>query len=529
MLIIGHTVVLAVCLSTPFLTGVAAQVGCATASPRSTKLIDVCRVPEGRDATARVADLRNQFADSLENRVRGGGQSRMSSRFPAETRSPVLATAVPAGDLSGRIPVVLQRDHTAMSLAYSRAEIEWTLAGWDGTPAGARNRPVSTNSEPPIRLLATAESRLRFRLGRALRDVIGGSLRFGTEAHAANQYQLPQAGLTVEPITEGVRVRGADHSLDLLQTGLYDRVGAEAITFAINMAKVATESVRDGNVSLQTEGRAMAALRLGAVPSRDAASVAARCPLSYRVVEVGDRKVATCQGGADGPLVLFEAGLGDGMETWAAMLHSVSRVTRVLGYDRSGIGASTPSAGPRTAVRIATELEELLAVLGEQGPVVLVGHSLGGLYARVLAARGRVQVRGVLLLDPTPGALADSQRVILGDSTFRALRARNHVRIAGMPGAVAEWQSLDTSMGEARLARWPRVSASSVLSSGQSAVQSVRLSAAWLAMHRLEALELGGTQAVIRNAGHYVHHDAQQAVLVELSRIIRAARESAGG
>lgn len=44
----------------------------------------------------------------------------------------------------------------------------------------------------------------------------------------------------------------------------------------------------------------------------------------------------------------------------------------------------------------------LLKAAGETAPFVLVGHSLGGVFARVFAARYPDSVAGLLLIDPTP-------------------------------------------------------------------------------------------------------------------------------
>ncbi|TVR37718.1 MAG: alpha/beta hydrolase [Nitriliruptor sp.] len=49
---------------------------------------------------------------------------------------------------------------------------------------------------------------------------------------------------------------------------------------------------------------------------------------------------------------------------------------------------------------VAADLHEGLDVLGVEGPVVLVGHSLGAGYARVFAAAYPDRVAGLVLLDP---------------------------------------------------------------------------------------------------------------------------------
>ena len=54
---------------------------------------------------------------------------------------------------------------------------------------------------------------------------------------------------------------------------------------------------------------------------------------------------------------------------------------------------------PRTIHQEVFDLERLLRAAGEQGPYIVVGHSLGGMVARVFAERYARQTAGVVLVD----------------------------------------------------------------------------------------------------------------------------------
>ncbi|MBJ6759254.1 alpha/beta fold hydrolase [Myxococcaceae bacterium JPH2] len=107
--------------------------------------------------------------------------------------------------------------------------------------------------------------------------------------------------------------------------------------------------------------------------------------------------------GGEGPPVVFLHGRGHSATMWFTFLTALARGHRVLAVDLPGFGQSTPpEATPRTAedgLRFFTEpVEEGLGTLVE-GPLALVGHSLGGLVALELALRGKLPVSRLVLVD----------------------------------------------------------------------------------------------------------------------------------
>lgn len=77
----------------------------------------------------------------------------------------------------------------------------------------------------------------------------------------------------------------------------------------------------------------------------------------------------------------------------------MAKTTRVCAYDRAGYGWSSPGPQPRDSQTIADELHALLTNAGLEGPYVLVGHSFGGLHARMFAARYPDETAGMVLVD----------------------------------------------------------------------------------------------------------------------------------
>lgn len=118
---------------------------------------------------------------------------------------------------------------------------------------------------------------------------------------------------------------------------------------------------------------------------------------------VGNHQLHLHCTGSGSPTVVLEAGLGEtsySMAGWIAP--AVAPVTRVCVYDRAGYGWSEAAAGPRDGDAVTAELHTLLAQAQEKGPYLLAGHSTGGAYVRVFAARYPEQVAGMVLLDAQP-------------------------------------------------------------------------------------------------------------------------------
>lgn len=72
----------------------------------------------------------------------------------------------------------------------------------------------------------------------------------------------------------------------------------------------------------------------------------------------------------------------------------------MLSYDRAGFGLSPAPQHPCKASDAAADLRCMLADSGLAPPYIVVGHSFGGLIARVLQQRHPELVSGMVLVDP---------------------------------------------------------------------------------------------------------------------------------
>jgi pimeloyl-ACP methyl ester carboxylesterase len=138
--------------------------------------------------------------------------------------------------------------------------------------------------------------------------------------------------------------------------------------------------------------------------------------IGYGDVGKGRKMYMECRG-TGSPTVILIAGLGNRADYWRitaseqypSVFSEASTFTRVCAYDRPGTmffkedgfdkSRSDAIPQPTTAGQAADDLHALLAASNQSGPYVLVGHSAGGLVARIYAAKFPQEVAGLVLVD----------------------------------------------------------------------------------------------------------------------------------
>jgi pimeloyl-ACP methyl ester carboxylesterase len=266
-----------------------------------------------------------------------------------------------------------------------------------------------------------------------------------------------------------------------------------------------------------------------------------------RVVEIGRGRglYLECHG-TGSPTVVLESGFRTDAEIWSTLtvagtpvLPAVSRFTRVCAYDRPGtvldaehLGRSDPVPMPRTADDIVADLDALLRAAEAPGPYVLVGHSLGGLFARLYASDQPEAVAGLVLVDAYPERLED----LLGPERWPI-----YEQIALDPGplaAVPDLETIDfdaasetmlTAAARSPLRRVPLV----VLSRGRPvelpasvpAGFSDALEQAWaVGQAELVSLVPGSRHVIATRSGHDIQLDQPALVVRAIRRVVNTVR-----
>lgn len=251
---------------------------------------------------------------------------------------------------------------------------------------------------------------------------------------------------------------------------------------------------------------------------------------SAPLVDIGGRGLYRSDLGSDGPTVVLEAGLTDSAATWSGIIPALASFTRVVSYDRPNTtaSASDPAPMPRTAADVVADLHVLLETDAVPGPYVLVGHSTGGLFARLFASLYPDEVSGLVLID-TSHEDQDARRQ---DMVSAELFAAEQQAVGGNTEGI----DLNASFDQMRAARtatplhpMPLV----VLSAGQN--DPAFFPTGWPMdaegeLHNemqadLAALVPGGRHIVADHSGHYIQQSQPDLVVAAIRDVVQAVRD----
>ncbi len=178
-------------------------------------------------------------------------------------------------------------------------------------------------------------------------------------------------------------------------------------------------------------------------------------------VSAGDVLVrSVCLGHGDTTLVLLH-GYGESLLAWRAVADPLSRDYRVVALDLPGFGVS---GKPYSGYDLQSMTDRLADFVAHQasGPVVLVGHSMGGELAASLAIQHPDLVSGLILISPaghglsaTASAVSGPTRALLGAATPLLLNIHDPAWLAEPP-AQLRYDPITDPASRAAIARIAR-------------------------------------------------------------------------
>ena len=260
-------------------------------------------------------------------------------------------------------------------------------------------------------------------------------------------------------------------------------------------------------------------------PARLAAT---RDVISDGVVEIGGGLALHIHCLGEGsPTVVMDAGLGNDGSVWNDVQREVGRSTRVCAYDRAGMGYSNgPAPRPHTNRQMARELHALLTRSGNDGPYVLVGHSMGGINVRLFEAEHPEPVVGMVLVDAT----VDPRPFwsLFPDEELRKFREMlpqvgEGTDVDTFAAGAADMRASSNSLGKKPLVILTRsVEDVQPWASAELLAETQRL---WHAQQaQLRRLSSNSLQIIVRKSRHYIQNDAPGITAAAIGEVIRAAR-----
>jgi pimeloyl-ACP methyl ester carboxylesterase len=226
----------------------------------------------------------------------------------------------------------------------------------------------------------------------------------------------------------------------------------------------------------------------------------------------GDRKTGA-------PLVLLEAGAGNGARTWRDVFAPIAQFARVCAYDRPGLGTSEQTPQPRLPLDIIATLHALLAAAGEGAPYVMVGHSWGGEIVRLYAMQYPAEVVGLVLIDSS-----HEEQVKRFAAIAPAAPAANGGRFGvAPPSPPPEQANLETMGAELSKQPWHANIPLVVLTRTPPAdLQADPRDGVWQELQReLTTRSPQGEQIVAAKSGHYIQNDEPSLVIDAVRRVVR--------
>jgi len=265
----------------------------------------------------------------------------------------------------------------------------------------------------------------------------------------------------------------------------------------------------------------------------------------------GGRKLYLECRGAGSPTVVLEAGTGDRADVWSdpsghgePVLPAVARFTRVCAYDRPGtfrspgkLSRSDPIAMPRSARDIVLDLRALLRAAHVPGPYVLVGHSFGGLVARLYTTTYPRSTAGLVLIDAQNEHYAAAYKKFLTPEQYTAA-----VLNPGPPPGLESYSAIERLSLEVSAAQMSQAQADTplgrmplvVLSHSRELPNPFGLPADWPieplerafqdSQDKLADLVPGASHVIAAKSGHYIQLDQPELVTREIRRVVRAVR-----
>lgn len=169
-------------------------------------------------------------------------------------------------------------------------------------------------------------------------------------------------------------------------------------------------------------------------------------------IDIGGYSLYVKVVGEGSPTVVFESGLGVVSTENNPIAGIIQEHTRVVAYNRAGLGESDVSPYNRTSEQKATELHKLLKEANIKPPYVLVANGYSGYNVRMFAAKYPKEVAGVIWVTPISESFLDIAKTLMSPAEMEPFmrQFKEQINHPSSKSGDGDYEELLTSMSQVK-------------------------------------------------------------------------------
>lgn len=257
--------------------------------------------------------------------------------------------------------------------------------------------------------------------------------------------------------------------------------------------------------------------------------------------------------------VVIQTGMGCSFYDWFPIIEKLSQHFTVVSYHRPGYGKSDLGNDSRTIRQVTKELHMLLQKLAIHEPIILIGHSYGGLCAQHFTMLHEDKLQALILVDSTSMNLhrLDELHLPISDQTdsddmwlqkyntyskmdvdmlsnklkpMLAGQSRRQIEFSTSPSLykataseLSEWKNCALSLKELYktleiplivIGRDPQYAITQLIKGGMPIEEATQLEAMWQELiHEQLKLSMNSQYILAEHAGHGIENDRPDIII----------------
>ncbi|QPR80205.1 alpha/beta hydrolase [Bacillus tropicus] len=291
----------------------------------------------------------------------------------------------------------------------------------------------------------------------------------------------------------------------------------------------------------------------------------------YKSVDVLRQNIEVYMKGTNKQTIVIQTGMTCSFYDWLPTIEKLSQHFTVVSYHRPGYGKSELGNHSRTTLQVTKELHMLLQKLDIHDPIILIGHSYGGLCAQHFAMLHEDKLQALILVDSTSMNLhrVDELHLPISDQTdsddmwlqkyntyskmdvdmlsnelkpMLASQSRQQIEFSTSPllykaaaSELSEWKNCARSLKELYktlkvplivIGRDPQHSIAQLIKGGMPIEEATQLEAMWQELiHEQVHLSIHSQYILAEHAGHGIENDRPD-IIIEAAHSLRIKKGS---